>query len=89
MYVYDERMDVPDSLSIIDFKGGYYAVITDIDAKPNTGAMRIRDEYLEKHALVIDKSRPELGHILTGYSLIKETLGSGQMDYWTPVKKRI
>jgi AraC family transcriptional regulator len=76
MYVYDERIEVPKELEIIDFKGGYYAVVTDIDTKGNQGAVQARDEYLKKHNLVIDKSRPEMGHILTGYPLIKETLAA-------------
>lgn len=86
-YIYDERMDVPDGLEIIDFKGGYYAVITGIDGVDTTAAYKIRDEYLGKHNLVIDGERPSFGHVLSGYELIKETLGTGQMDYWFPIKR--
>lgn len=85
-YVYDERMDVPDEFEIVDFKGGYYAVITGIDGADTAAAYEIRDKYLEEHGLQPDESRPAFGHILSGYELIKESLGAGQMDYWLPVK---
>ena len=44
MYIYDECMDVPDELRIIDFKGGNYAVITAIDGDGSSyeGAMMSR-----------------------------------------------
>ena len=89
MYVYDERMDVPDGLQIIDFKGGYYAVITaiDCDAASYKWAIESREEYLNAHGLEFDNSRWQLGHILSGYNLAKEIFGAGQMDYWMPIKK--
>jgi len=86
-YIYDERMEVPDAFEIVDFKGGYYAVVTGIDGKDYAAADKIRGEYLQNHNLVEDKTRPAFGHILSGYELIKETLGAGQMDYWLPVKR--
>lgn len=89
MYIYDERMEVPNELKIIDFKGGYYAVVTAIDGDPASYecAMASRDEYLRANGLEFDDSRWQLGHILTGYPLVKEIFGAGQMDYWMPVKK--
>ena len=89
MYIYDDRMEVPDELGIIDFKGGYYAVITAIDGDGSSyeGAMASRDEYLKAHGLEFDDTRWQFGHILTGYPLTKEIFGSGQMDYWMPIKK--
>jgi len=86
-YIYDERMDVPDEFEIVDFKGGHYAVITGVDGTDSSLAYQIRDEYLQRHNLVADESRPGFGHVLSGYELIKETLGAGQMDYWLPVKR--
>jgi hypothetical protein len=67
-------MEVPDGLKIIDFKGGYYAVITaiDQDGASYEGAMTARDEYLKAHGLAFDDTRWQLGHILTGYPLAKE-----------------
>lgn len=90
MYIYDERVEVPDALKIIAFKGGYYAVITAIDgdASSYAGAMASREDYLKANGLEYDNTRWQLGHILTGYPLVKELFGSGQMDYWMPVKKR-
>ena len=89
MYIYDERMEVPDELKIIDFKGGYYAVVTaiDCDASSYECAMASREEYLKANGLAFDDSRWQLGHILSGYPLVKEIFGAGQMDYWMPVKK--
>lgn len=89
MYIYDERMEVPNTLKIIDFKGGYYAVVTaiDCDASSYECAMASRDAYLRANGLELDDSRWQLGHILTGYPLVKEIFGAGQMDYWMPIKK--
>jgi AraC family transcriptional regulator len=86
-YVYDESMDVPEEFEVVDFKGGYYAVITGVDGADASAAYQVREQYLKRHGLVEDKSRPAFGHVLTGYELIKESLGSGQMDYWMPVKR--
>jgi hypothetical protein len=86
-YIYDERMDVPDEFAIVDFKGGYYAVITGIDGTDPAPAYQIRDQYLKDHNLVVDETRPQFGHILSGYKLIRDTLGAGQMDYWIPVTR--
>jgi AraC family transcriptional regulator len=86
LYVYDDGMDIPDEFDLIDFKGGLYAVVTDIDQKDNSGAMKARDEFFELHGLEIDKSRFELGNIITS-PLGEKILGYNQMDYWTPIKK--
>ncbi len=89
MDVYAERMEVPDELKNIDFKGGYYAVITAIDHNGSfyEGTMTSRDEYLKAYGLEFDQIRWQLGHILTGCPLVKEIFGSGQMDYWMPIKE--
>ncbi|GHT99415.1 hypothetical protein FACS1894142_6960 [Spirochaetia bacterium] len=84
LYKYTEGMNVPDELNIIDFKGGLYAVVTDIDGQSNEGAIKTRDDFLKIHNLEIDKTRPELGHIICGD--VKNILGYNQMDYWTPIK---
>lgn len=39
LYLYEEGMNVPDDLKIIDFKGGLYAVATDIDQRTDMDAM--------------------------------------------------
>ena len=88
VYMYDEGMDVPEEFEIIDFKGGLYAVATDIDQKTDTEQMKIEvDLFLKESGFERDDSRPELGNIITT-PLIKSILGSEQMDYYTPIKVR-
>lgn len=88
LYVYEEGMDVPNDLKIIDFKGGLYAVANDIDQRTDMDAMRIAvDEFLNENGFERDPSRSDLGNIITT-PLIKETLGYDQMDYWAPIKSK-
>ncbi|ULQ60324.1 hypothetical protein K7I13_03175 [Brucepastera parasyntrophica] len=87
LYMYEDGMDVPDEFSIIDFKGGLYAVVTAIDQQDNTEAMKTREAFLESHGLEIDKSRFELGNIITT-PLANKILGYNQMDYYTPIKEK-
>ncbi|MBO5037650.1 MAG: AraC family transcriptional regulator [Clostridia bacterium] len=88
LYVYEEGMDVPNDLKIIDFKGGLYAVANDIDQRTDMDAMRIAvDEFLNENGFERDPSRSDLGNIITT-PLIKETLGYDQMDYWAPIKAK-
>ena len=43
-------MNVPEDLKIIDFKGGLYAVATDIDQKTDMEAMRVEvDNFLNEN----------------------------------------
>ena len=43
-------MNVPEDLKIIDFKGGLYAVATDIDQKTDLEAMRVEvDNFLNEN----------------------------------------
>ena len=87
LYIYDDSMKVPDEFKIINFTGGLYAVVTEIDQKDNASAMKARDDFLESHGLEIDKSRYELGNIITS-PLGKKVLGYNQMDYYTPIKQK-
>ena len=88
LYQYEEGMDVPEEFEIIDFKCGLYAVLTGIDQKTDMDALNtIRDEFLETHGFEIDKSRYELGNIITSPSAEK-ILGYNQMDYYTPIKAK-
>jgi len=85
-YMYEEGMDVPDDFEIVGFKGGLYAVMTDIDQQTDVEALnKIRDEFLASHGFEFDGSRPELGNIITPTSA-REVLGYEQMDYYTPIK---
>jgi AraC family transcriptional regulator len=89
LYQYEQGMDVSDEFKIIDFKGGLYAVLTDIDGKTDMDALNTqRNTFLETHGFEIDKTRPELGNIITPPSAEK-ILGYNQMDYYTPIKKKI
>ena len=89
LYLYEEGMEVPEGLSVVDFKGGLYALTTDIDQKTDTEAMYAElDAFLAANGLQRDPSRPDLGNIITSPK-IKEILGYEQMDYYTPVKAAI
>lgn len=88
LYVYEEGMRVPEGLSVIDFKGGLYAVTTDIDQETNMDTMNAEiNAFLNEHGLERDVSRKDLGNIITS-SRTKEVLGFEQMNYWTPVKEK-
>ncbi len=86
LYLYEEGMEAPEPLSVIDFQGGLYAVVTDIDQQTDKNAMDAAVEtFLEQNGLMRDQSRPELGNIITAPE-VKEILGYEQMDYYYPVK---
>lgn len=84
--LYSEGMTVPDGFELVDFKGGLYAVATDIDGETDTDAMKKEvDKFLAEHGFERDETRPELGNVITTPQA-KATLGFDQMDYWTPIK---
>ena len=88
LHFYENGMKVPDCFEIIDFKGGLYAVSTDIDQKTDLEAMnKTKNEFLELHGFEVDTSRHELGTIITS-TLASEILGYNQMDYYTPIKPK-
>lgn len=88
VYIYESGMNVPDGFEIIDFKGGLYAVATDIDQKTDEEAMRVEvDKFLCENGFERDLTRPELGNIITS-PLAHEILGYDQMDYYTPIKAK-
>ena len=85
---YEEGMDVPEPFSVIDFKGGLYAVATDIDQQTDKQAMDAEVEaFLVQNGLMSDAYRPELGNIITPPEA-KAILGYEQMDYYYPIKGR-
>ena len=86
LYLYREGMDT-FGMNVIDFSGGLYAVVCGIDAQSNAEEMTAVAEFMEKHGLERDNSRPDLGNII-GNSGTQAVLGYEQMDYWTPVKKK-
>jgi len=87
VYMYEDWMDVPDGLNIIDFAySGLYAVTTDIDQQTNIAAMdEAIHEFLQRNGFEQDKSRPRMGHVITPPQA-KEVLGFEQMDYFMPIK---
>ncbi|WP_088549703.1 hypothetical protein [Paenibacillus aquistagni] len=85
LYVYEEGMSVPEEFDIIDFKGGLYAVVTGIDQQSNSEGMKAMNAFIESHGFEIDRSRPELGNIITPPSAYV-TMGYNQMDYFTPIR---
>ena len=88
LYLYEEGMEVPEPLSVIDFKGGLYAVATDIDQQTDKKNMDEEVEaFLEKNGLSRDSDRLELGNIITPPE-VQEILGYEQMDYYYPVKRK-
>lgn len=88
MVFYQEGMEVPEEFEIIDFKGGLYAVFTDIDQRTDMDACNIEvDAFLAANNLQRDPSRKDLGNIITSPAA-KELLGYEQMDYYAPVKAK-
>ena len=86
LYLYREGMDT-FGMEVIDFRGGLYAVVCGIDAQSNAEEMAATAVFMEKHGLVRDNNRPDMGHII-GNPETQAVLGYEQMDYWTPVKKK-
>lgn len=88
IYLYEEQMSVPEEFEIIDFRGGLYAVATDIDQRTDMDALNAEvDAFLEENGLVRDTDRPNLGNIVSSPAA-SVVLGYEQMDYYAPVKKR-
>lgn len=86
LYLYDKHLKVPREFEVIDFEGGLYSVVTDIDQQTDVEAMdREVDIFLEKNGFVRDDSRFKMGNIITS-SLTQSILGYEQMDYYSPIK---
>ena len=88
LYMYEDGMKVPNEFEIIDFKGGLYAVATDIDQKTDKGLMDTEiDQFLSENGFKRDTSRSELGNIITP-PLAKKIMGYEQMDCYIPIKAK-
>ena len=86
LYLYEPGVEAPAGYDVIDFKGGLYAVATDIDQKTDMNAMNAAvDAFLGENGLERDDTRWELGNIITS-SAAQAALGYEQMDYYFPVK---
>lgn len=89
LYLYENGMSVPEEFEIIDFVGGFYAVSTGIDEKTDREKMSEETEkFLAENGFERDFSRPELGNVITSPAA-NEILGYNQMDYYTPIKKKV
>jgi len=87
LYMYEEGMNTA-GFEVIDFKGGLYAIATDIDQKTDSKKMgKAIDKFLKDNGFVRDSSRPELGNIITPPEA-KKAMGFEQMDYYTPIKAK-
>lgn len=85
-YIYSEGMEVPDSFPLVEFPGGLYAVVSDIDGKDNAEAFAtIRSFIEEKGCFEEDSTRQYLGNVITPSSA-SEAMGYNQMDYYFPIK---
>ena len=86
LYIFEEGMTVPPEFEIIDFRGGLYAVATDIDQQTDKGLMDTEiDKFLTANGFKRDRSRSELGNVITS-PLAQEIMGYAQMDYYIPVE---
>lgn len=85
-YRYADGMDVPDGLSVVDFKGGLYLYAAGIDGADTGVVKRALDAYIEKHPVFeYEEARPALGHVITPPS-VAEALGFSHMDYFFPIR---
>ena len=87
LYMHDEGMKVPGEFSVIDFKGGLYAVATDMDRQTDFAALDAEvDAFLLANGFKRDPQRPGLGNIITPPEAEK-IMGFNQMDYYIPVTR--
>lgn len=86
LYMFEDGISVPPEFEIVDFKGGLYAVATDVDQKTDTELMNAEvNKFLSENGFERDPLRNELGNIITS-DAAKEILGYEQMDYYFPIK---
>lgn len=85
LYMQREGLTLPEDASLIDFSGGLYAVVTDIDQQTDKPALDAAvAAFLAEHGFAPDHARRELGHVITPPQ-VTERLGFEQMDYWYPI----
>ena len=85
LYMYEEGMNVPEELEIIDFLGDLYAVATDIDQETDKEFMNTEiEKFLSENGFERDISRSELGNIIMS-PLAKKIMGSpgGVVSGWS------
>lgn len=88
LYLFEDGMSVPAEFEIVDFKGGLYAVATDIDQKTDTELMNTEvNQFLNENGFERDTLRKDLGNIITSHAA-QEIMGYEQMDYYFPIKAK-
>ncbi len=86
LYIHEEGMSVPERLRIIDFKGGLYAICTDIDGQTDVAAMDAELlAFLKANGFEQDPSRRKMRNVITPPEA-EPILGYQQMDYYTPIR---
>ncbi|MDE5741008.1 MAG: AraC family transcriptional regulator [Oscillospiraceae bacterium] len=88
LYMLEGTVNVPSEFEIVDFKGGLYAVATDIDQKTDTELMNAEvNKFLSENGFERDTLRKDLGNIITSHAA-QEIMGYEQMDYYFPIKAK-
>ena len=84
----EEGMSVPLEFDIIDFKGGLYAVATDIDQQTDMEKMNAElNKFLSDNGFEHDGLRPQMGNVITS-PLASKIMRYEQMDYYFPVRAK-
>lgn len=86
LHLYEEGMDVPEELEVIEFRGGLYAVAADKDQ--DTDYPVFLEEVkaaLAEMGFEMDEGRPQLGNVITPPAA-QRAMGYCQMDYYFPVR---
>ena len=87
-YLYEEGMTLPEGAPVVDFPGGMYAVVTDVDQPEDRSPMDAAvAEFIAAHGLERDDTRRPLGNIITSPA-VSAVLGFEQMDYYYPVRPK-
>ncbi len=84
-YMYSEGMNVPEDFPIVDFKGGLYAVATEIDGEDSSELMQIIRSFIVEKGFEEDSTRRIMGTVTTPPQA-SQILGYEQMDYFVPIK---
>ena len=80
-----DDLTYPEGASLIDFPGGLYAVVVDIDQQTDKPALDAAvAAFLAEHGFAADPARRELGRIITPPQVCQR-LGYEQMEYWYPI----
>ncbi len=87
LYMYEEGMCVPERFEIVDFKGGLYAVSTDIDRQTGYTAAILAQQssFLAEIGFEPDPARRCMDNVITPPEAA-QIMGFSQMDFYTPIR---